>query len=754
MRAFEYISMKKYLSLFKLLVLTVILLLPLYSHAASDGATEWQYSPENEGAIRLISPGIGGLEADADEYDYAGIHIKFKDNWKTYWKHVGDTGLPLSLKSDRSVNIGDVEVLWPYPKRFDYYGIETWGYKNEVVLPVRFKIKDKTKPIYLGFNVKWAICDEICIFEDNILSLMVKPEVRNDSHQEILGKFLGKIPSEISDGNELAIKSYDYDSEKITIRFSVKPDNDESKNNAGIFTGDLDLFLFEKGDNFKFPKPEVKISEGGKEVTFVTKYQALIDGLTLSDKELEYNLVLNDRSFEGMLKLPSSQVRKAQNKLANIVDNSAVEEKSNIDNSTKDQYVTSSEKSYDTKKDYDIFLILIFAFLGGLILNIMPCVLPVLSIKIMSIIKHGESDKSYIRKSFLSTIAGILTSFVILAFGVIGLKYFGHSVSWGMQFQQPEFLIFLSVIVTLFACNQFGFFEVNLSNSLNNKLNDKIDGAGGDSSVFGNFLTGAFATLLATPCTAPFLSTAIAFSLGAGVEYIILVFLFMGLGLSLPYILILISPSLVKIFPKPGAWMSKVKVVLGIFLICTSFWLVYVMANNAGIYSALMLAFCLFIIIGFLKFISKRDYPRSRVIMVTLYLSAVSFIMPLYYASIEMEPDDLKDKWVAYEEGLIEEYVDSGRVVFVDVTADWCLTCKFNKARVVSKLTDFFESEEVILIKADYTKPSMLIQKYLEKNDAYAIPFNKVYGPKAVEGIKLPEILTKESIMQAVKSAK
>jgi suppressor for copper-sensitivity B len=399
-------------------------------------------------------------------------------------------------------------------------------------------------------------------------------------------------------------------------------------------------------------------------------------------------------------------------------------------------------------------MILLFAFIGGLILNIMPCVLPVLSIKIMSMVKSTQLSKSKVRSSFFYTVMGILFSFMILAGFVVMLKTFGQTVSWGMQFQEPAFLIFLAIVVTIFAANQFGYFEVSLSGGLSNKINDKINAKGGNNSNIGNFLTGSFATLLATPCTAPFLSTAIAFALGSGADYIFLVFLFMGLGLAFPYILIMVAPSLIKIFPKPGAWMSKVKVILGILLILTSLWLVYVFAGNSGVYSATLLLFCLLFLFFFLRFYKTRNLSKVRSMLTVIYISAVTFVIPIYFANIHQEAATSRSDWLKFETGLIEKLVDDGNVVFVDVTADWCLTCKFNKARVVNPMHQYFDNEKIKLIKADFTKPSKLINEYLSKNDAYAIPFNKVYGPAAKDGIKLPTILTEDSIKRAVESVK
>ena len=223
--------------------------------------------------------------------------------------------------------------------------------------------------------------------------------------------------------------------------------------------------------------------------------------------------------------------------------------------------------SVEREIGFDVWLyILGIALLGGFILNLMPCVLPVLSIKLISALGHGESSSATIRLSFLYTAVGIVASFLLLAVGAIALKVLGHSVGWGMQFQQPLFLLVMITVITVFAANMLGWFEITLPSFLGGWASNA--GGGETNSAFvKNFSTGVLATLLATPCSAPFLGTALAFALSRGATEILLIFLFLGLGMALPYILVMVAPSLVKLMPKPGKWMSVLKVVMGFALL-------------------------------------------------------------------------------------------------------------------------------------------------------------------------------------------
>src|SRR5690606_10328334 len=229
--------------------------------------------------------------------------------------------------------------------------------------------------------------------------------------------------------------------------------------------------------------------------------------------------------------------------------------------------------------------ILALALLGGLILNLMPCVLPVLSIKLLAAVGHGGRESGAVRLSFLASAAGILTSFLLLAGAAIAVKSAGLTVGWGIQFQQPLFLAAMALLVTLFALNLFGLFEITLPGWLGAAAQGPGSGPAGHS-VAGHFLTGAFATLLATPCSAPFLGTAVGFALSRGAVEILAVFAALGLGLAAPYLLVAAAPALATRLPRPGPWMITLRRLLGIALAATAIWLLSVLAAQLGWASA------------------------------------------------------------------------------------------------------------------------------------------------------------------------
>jgi len=396
---------------------------------------------------------------------------------------------------------------------------------------------------------------------------------------------------------------------------------------------------------------------------------------------------------------------------------------------------------------------LLLAIIGGLILNIMPCVLPVLSIKLMSIIKHSGSSPSKIKQSFVASIIGILFCFIILALITYSIKAVGSNLGWGFQFQNPYFIIFLIVILTLFTAELMGFFELTYSQFLATILNKKISQKTANDNIFApNFLSGVLAVLLATPCSAPFLGSAISFALTQNFITILLVFIFIGIGFSLPYFILILFPNSLKYLPKPGSWMQKTKQVFAGFLFATAIWLTYVLCNIIGYLPGILTG--IFALILFFSFkISKKTIRNLSIIIAVIF----SFTIPIEFHQWESKKKhELNSLWQTFDQSLLINQIAQGKVILVDVTADWCLTCKFNKIMVLNspEINSLLKSGEIIGLRADITKPDDEVMKYMAKYDRYAIPFNIVYGPNAQNGILMSELLNKNEILEAIKKAK
>ncbi len=305
----------------------------------------------------------------------------------------------------------------------------------------------------------------------------------------------------------------------------------------------------------------------------------------------------------------------------------------------------------------------------------------------------------------------------------------------------------MALIVILFASNLWGFFEINLPGTLASRL----AGAGHSS----HFLTGMLATLLATPCSAPFVGTAIGFAFTWGTPAIFVVFLFMGIGLAAPYLLIALRPAMVHRLPRPGAWMLKIKASLGMLLFGTALWLIWIFAAQRGTLAALALLACTAALLGVLWARKRQVMPRMAAIAAVAALAAVAFYLP--HSGMPPKPEKTEKRmiWQPFNEQAIPALVAEGKTVFVDVTADWCVTCKANKLLVLDtpEIAAKLSGEQIIAMRADFTNPNREISDYLRTFNRYGIPFNAVYGPAAPQGIALPELLTKQTVLETLERA-
>jgi suppressor for copper-sensitivity B len=420
----------------------------------------------------------------------------------------------------------------------------------------------------------------------------------------------------------------------------------------------------------------------------------------------------------------------------------------------------------DTGAGPPLLVILGLAVLGGLILNLMPCVLPVLSIKLLSVVGHGGGEAKLVRLSFLASAAGIVFAFMVLAGALIGLKAGGMIVGWGIQFQQPWFLVAMTVLVVAFACNLWGLFEVRLPVM----ISDLGEHASHAHGLGGNFLQGAFATLLATPCSAPFLGTAVGFALARGWTEIAAVFAALGLGLALPFLAVAAFPGLATRLPRPGPWVITLRRFLSLALVATGVWLLSVLAATIGIAAAAVVGALVAAGAGLLSLARRDPGGAGRRAPWGIALAVVAaFLVPGWLGGAAGDGTrangptlaaytgngELGKLWTPLDEAAIPGLVARGKTVFVDVTADWCITCLVNKGLVLNTapLLEVFKSDTVVMMQGDWTQPDPVISGYLARHQRYGIPFNAVYGPGAPQGLVLPELLRRDAVLDAFRRA-
>ena len=413
-------------------------------------------------------------------------------------------------------------------------------------------------------------------------------------------------------------------------------------------------------------------------------------------------------------------------------------------------------------------ILLLSALLGGIILNLMPCVLPVLSLKLFSLIKQAGESRKRLLTLGIATTTGILTSFWVLAGIVAIIKAGGGNAGWGMQFQSAGFIAFMVVILTAFAMSFFGVFEIWIPGSATTRM----DFTSRKQGFAGAFFTGALLVLLSTPCSAPFLGTAMGFAFTTSTPVLFLFFTAAGLGLALPYMLVSAFPKVLKVFPKPGAWMVTLQKNMGVLLLATVVWLLWIVHEQSGnfgvgIFAAIsLLSIALSFAIGNIAPPGVAFFREVLAVggsVVLLFVIWFAFASPKYEDEVDARFKArsvqlvTEDGWYRYTPEVIEDFAKAGRTVFIDATADWCITCKANEAAVLNR-EDFkraMDSLNVALVKADWTRETPEVTKLLRSMGKSGVPAYAIYpaGDQSRQ-IVLPELLTTGAIVEKIVNGK
>ncbi len=688
------------------LALTIVagLLASLFATApALAAAGDW--AETEQGRVRLISAVAGvGSEGRLD----LGLQFQLEPGWKIYWRSPGDAGYPPRLDWSASRNLADPTLSWPVPERFSLFGLETFGYGDEVVLPIAARAVDPAQGVALAAKLDFLVCEEICIpLEADLALALPSGAAASSSHGTLIETYRRLVPGE---GAEAGLG---FESVGLTGNLEEAVVEARATSEIAFETPDL---LVEGPPAFSYGKPEVALEDEGRSAVIRVPVLARSGARSVIEgKPLTVTLVDGRRGLETTVIARFAEGATPRFDLAGLA------------------------------------VILGLAFIGGLILNVMPCVLPVLSLKLLSVVSHGGGERAQVRRSFLASAAGILASFLGLALLVLGLKGAGMAVGWGIQFQQPIFLVAMILVLMLFAWNLFGLFEFHLPRALGG-----LGAQGDDKSLAGSFWTGALATLLATPCSAPYLGTAVGFALARGPLEIVAVFLALGLGMALPYVLVAAVPGLAIRLPRPGAWMLWVKRVMGLALLGTAVWLLTVLWAESGLAAALAVAVMALATAPVLWLDLRRKLAPGVAAAAILGLALAAFITPPTLG----KPVAARDaggagNWQTLEATQIAGLVAQGKVVFVDVTADWCITCQYNKVQVLDdgRVAERLEAAGVVTLRGDWTRPDPAISAYLESFGRYGIPFNAVYGPGLPAGKALPEILSVNGVLAALDEA-
>lgn len=665
---------------------------------------------------------------------WVAVKMNHDPHWHSYWINAG-TGYPTSINWTLSAGYTAGPIVWPAPHVVkDTAGKVTGnGYEGQIFLFTQITPPANAAAgttITLQAAVEWLMCKDVCMPGDAKVSLSLPVATEktgeNTSIARLFNNAFFDLPTQ-PDGWTLSAKR---DGAKITLRLAPAAGNTHQP------TG---LHYFDENAVVDYAADQVVREENGAWVL-----ELAADAAAPADAA----------GLKGIL-IAKNGFRPASGYGGIHVDAKFGAEKSVAAATAGAQPSTASTGLIGT---------LFLALIGGLILNLMPCVFPVLGIKIMGFVNQSGSDKAKVVQHGLVFTAGVLVSFWALAGLLLFLRAGGSKLGWGFQLQSPAFVFGMAVFLLIFALNLSGLFEVGLS----------ATGAGAElqskEGLSGSFFTGALATLVATPCSAPFLAPALGAALSLSAFESILVFTAIAVGLALPYLLLSIFPQAIKLLPKPGAWMETFKQFMAFPLYATVGWLLWVLAGQtAGDDNALLNIAFAFVLVAmaawaygrFGQAFGKPAKQNVGRVLAALFLGTGLWLGWPQEAKAATTTADGKPAapqladWEKWSPTAVDAALAAGRPVYIDFTARWCATCQTNKKIVFAsqEVVDFFIAKNVVRLKADWTNRDPAITEALAKWNRSAVPFNLIYWPGRKEPVILPELLTPGIVLEHLAKA-
>jgi thiol:disulfide interchange protein/DsbC/DsbD-like thiol-disulfide interchange protein len=686
-----------------------------------------------------------------------GVRFEVENGWHIYWSNPGEAGLPTQVNFGDAPGLTFGDIQYPEPELFGVgTPISGYGYEDELLLLASAKLEGETpaESVRVTAKASWLVCKHICLpgNQDVALTLPVKSVVEPSKHAKLFDRTQALVPTPVD-----AVPGLD-----ISHRFGVS---------AVTPDAEFKLLFVVKAPpgkkiaprNKKIHPPFAPLKPVNYEVLGVVvddpnpnpREQIAVQMTVLAYPELDKAEQIGG-TFQLVVVDGTNRKNIAVDYVATLpfaAAGSPVEQIALPD-------ITATAAAAPPPPPPPVsaasaLTMLLFAFLGGIILNVMPCVLPVLSIKVLSIIKQSDMTRAEIRNHGLSYTVGILSSFLALAIFVAILKSGGESVGWGFQFQSPVFVAILAAVVFVFGLSLLDVFLINPPTS--NAVNDAASKGG----LRGSFFNGIFATVLATPCTAPFLGTAVGFAFTQPLWATFSIFLAVGLGLAFPFLLLAFVPAWTRFMPKPGNWMDTFKAIMAFLLMGTVIWLLDVLGKQVGAAGQTRML----IFLGLLAFASwlygrfgnvMRSTPvRYAATAAAIVIAVVGGMVTLQFAPLaqagQLAPvSEDGIAWQRWSEDSVAKLVGDGKTVFVDFTAAWCWTCKVNERAVIEtdEVRERIAQHGIVPLKGDYTNRDAAITAFLKRHGKAGVPVYVIIGPNTGgKPVILPEVLTKDLLL-------
>jgi thiol:disulfide interchange protein len=645
----------------------------------------------------------------------AGLYFKLERGWHVYWQNAGDSGEPPRIRWTLPDGVTAGTIQFPPPTRLPLGPLMDFGYENEVLFPFSFQVADSVKegPAVLHAKVNWLVCREVCIpgkaeLDESVQLLRTAPmpAAVSGPDQALWNRLANNLPQPLPAGDTAIFQST-----PAGFRLAVSTGQREAK--AEFYPEDQNIL------SNPAPQPVTPTANG------------LILELTKDP-----NLTASPAQLRGVLELTGGR---------------------NYEIAATPGAIAPPPPSFALS---GLLRIAGFAFLGGLLLNLMPCVFPVLFLKGLALVNSGSEERHKLRVHGLVYTTGIVVSFWALVAVLLGLRAAGASLGWGFQFQSPVFLFLLAGFFFLLGLSLAGQFEMGLS----------LTSAGGTLAAkqgyAGSFFTGVLAVIVATPCTAPFMGAAIGYALAQPAVVTFAVFTALALGLAVPYVALTLQPAWTHLLPKPGTWMDVLKQAVSLFMFGTVVWLTWVVAQAYGatLLAVLLSSFLLLAVAGwFLGRWPAKRWSTIVALVILLGFAGISVYAPrkLAVTPPDLNSDDahafaslpsIKTTWQPWSAEGVQRALAAGQPAFVDFTASWCLTCQVNERVALDKseVMQAFGEKDVVLFKADWTRQDPAITQALSALGRSGVPVYALYSPGQGSPQLLPQVLTPGIVIDAV----
>ena len=687
-------------------------------------------SPHSEATLvsehTAITPG--------EPFDVA-LRLEMEDGWHSYWTNPGASGEATSIDWALPDGYEAGSLQWPYPHKIQFGSLTSYGYSDEVFLITTITPPDTLTPgttATLDGRAEWLICEEICLPAHSDIELSLPVTEDAPEHTEWATAFesaRAKQPTPVESWSVGAGRSDGRYTLILGAPARHRPDLE-------------DTHFYPLEGSIVDPGAPQPVTKSG-------------DTYTIALQQSEYAQESTER-LRGVLVAPAGETWDRDGTVR------AMEVDVPVDSTLSVADVAGASSS-SAGGGLSLPWALAFALIGGMLLNLMPCVFPVLSVKILGFAEEAGNKQAMRRHGALFG-AGVLVSMWILAGGLLALRAAGSQIGWGFQLQSPIFIALMTMLFFGIGLNLLGVFEVGTT--LMN-WGGRMQTATSSSGNVGAFLTGVLATVVATPCTAPFMGAALGVALTLSTAGALLIFTALGVGMATPYVVLSMTPALLDRLPKPGAWMETLKQAFAFPMFATAIWLVWVFGQQTSTGGVAFLLAGL-LLIGMAAWIVHRwSAPQlSRTaLLVTRGLAGAALVGGIAIAIIgagtapatssataatETATSASEQAWQSYSPDTVESLRAEGRPVFVDFTAAWCLTCQVNKRRVLSAETvqSAFDEKNVALVRADWTNRDPEITKALQSHGRSGVPVYVFYDGDGSDPALLPEVLTEDLVLE------